>query len=98
MPYIGTNLILAGPRIANLTTQLMKSYQFINLELHGIDLTDPDHDGVEALVSNQPDLRVSLSQKQAVLRTIITTLKRSGYTFCTLKELATHARQQLQES
>ena len=69
-----------------LTRQLIGE-DFLNLELHGIDLLDR-HDGLEALVPYQPDVRVSLENKLLALDAVIDTLKAAGYQFETLRAAA----------
>ena len=62
----------------------------VNLELHGIDVLDR-HDGLEALVPHQPDVRVPQERKLAALAAVIETLRAAGYVFLTLEEAASEA-------
>ena len=60
----------------------------VNLEAHGIDMSDAIPDGLEFLVPHQRDLRKSLADKRAALETAIWTLRGAGYEFITLAEAA----------
>ena len=90
LPYIGTNVVLAGRLGARLLTNLVAGRDFVNLELHGIDLADAHEDGLEALAPHQPDLRRKVADKQAALTSAIQTLKKRGYRFVTLADAARH--------
>jgi peptidoglycan/xylan/chitin deacetylase (PgdA/CDA1 family) len=68
MPAIGTFLLLSE-RLRTYLLSAMRARPFFNLELHGIDLIDARADGVPVpLRGRQPDLRVSLSDKERALR------------------------------
>jgi peptidoglycan/xylan/chitin deacetylase (PgdA/CDA1 family) len=88
LPYIGTYVAVAGVRGARLLTRLMRGRPLVNLELHGIDLSDAREDGLSFLVRHQFDLRVSARAKEAALRSAVHELRRGGYTFVTLAEAA----------
>lgn len=88
LPYIGTSLIMAGQRGARLLTQLMASRPFVSLELHGIDLSDADEDGLGPLAAYQPDLRKTATDKESILTIAIETLRERGYRFVTHREAA----------
>ena len=88
LPYIGTSLVLAGRRGAELLTRGMVGRPLVNLELHGIDLADADVDGLEALRTHQPDLRKSAIAKEGALRAALQQLTKSGYHFVPLREAA----------
>lgn len=88
LPYIGTSIVLAGERGARLLSQLASERDFVNLELHGIDLSDADDDGLRALVPFQQDLRRSAAQKRAALVAAISELKQRGYRFVTCAQAA----------
>ncbi len=85
LPYIGTTVALAGERGARLLTRF-SSREFVNLELHGIDLSDANEDGLRGLAPYQPDLKRSAAEKRAALASAFTELKRQGYSFVTLAE------------
>ncbi|HEX5656558.1 MAG TPA: polysaccharide deacetylase family protein [Polyangiales bacterium] len=85
LPYIGTTVALAGERGARWLTRLA-SRSFVNLELHGIDLSDAHEDGLRGLVPYQQDLRRSAAEKRLALASALSELKRQGYTFVTLAE------------
>lgn len=89
-PYIGTTVVLAGELGAKLLTRLACARDFINLELHGIDLSDAREDGLTALVPYQQDLRRTAAQKRAALSAAFTELKQRGYRFVTLAQAAAH--------
>lgn len=88
LPYIGTSLILAGPRGTRLLTQLMASRPFVSLELHGIDLSDAQQDGLSGLAAYQPDLRKTAAVKESILTIAIETLRARGYRFVTHAQAA----------
>jgi hypothetical protein len=87
LPYIGTTLTLAGPKWARWLTRLLVGEPFVNLELHGIDLLD-ENDGLRALRSHQPDVRVPLSRKLDVLDAVVSLLRGCGYSFVRMHEAA----------
>ncbi|MBL9109131.1 MAG: polysaccharide deacetylase family protein [Myxococcales bacterium] len=87
LPVIGTSLTLAGPTGARLLAAQCAGEPLVNLELHGIDVLDR-HDGLEALVPYQVDVRVPLSRKLDSLGAAIALLRGRGYTFVTLEEAA----------
>jgi peptidoglycan/xylan/chitin deacetylase (PgdA/CDA1 family) len=89
-PYIGTTVVLAGALGAKLLTRLASARDFVNLELHGIDLSDAHEDCLGALAPYQPDLRRSAAQKRAALTAAFGELKQRGYRFVTLAEAAAH--------
>jgi len=89
-PYIGTTVVLAGELGAKLLTRLACAREFVNLELHGIDLSDAHEDGLGTLVPYQQDLKRSAAQKRAALSSAFSELKRQGYRFVTLAEAARH--------
>lgn len=88
LPFIGTSVVLQGPRVARALTRGMIGRPFVNLELHGIDLSDADEDGLTALRAHQPDLRRTAAQKEEALRASVKTLRDAGYTFVTLEAAA----------
>jgi peptidoglycan/xylan/chitin deacetylase (PgdA/CDA1 family) len=89
-PYIGTTVVLAGELGAKLLTRLACARSFINLELHGIDLSDAHEDGLTSLVPYQQDLRRSAAQKRAALAAAFSELAQRGYRFVTLAQAAAH--------
>ncbi len=87
LPVIGTALTLAGPALAGWLARQVARQTFVNLELHGIDLLEP-RDGLEGLARQQPDLRLPLARKRAVLETVIDVLRARGFQFVRLAEAA----------
>ncbi|MFW6023558.1 MAG: polysaccharide deacetylase family protein, partial [Myxococcota bacterium] len=92
LPYIGTSVVLAGPRGAPLLTRAIEGRRLVNLELHGIDLADAHDDDLGFLRPHQPDLRRSRRTKESALRAALARLRRAGYAFVTLNEAAEHFR------
>ena len=90
LPYIGTSLIVGGQRGTELLTRAVLGRPLVNLELHGIDLCDREHDDLGFLAAHRPDLRVALGAKERALRLALTMLRDNGYTFVTLAEAAQH--------
>jgi peptidoglycan/xylan/chitin deacetylase (PgdA/CDA1 family) len=88
LPYIGTNLVLAGVFGARQLTRLIAGRNLVNLELHGIDAADAEDDGLQELAVHQPDLRKRGSDKLAALRATIGALHDHGYEFVTLADAA----------
>jgi len=88
LPYIGTSVTLGGPRLARVLSHAMVGRPLVNLELHGIDLSDVEDDGLRWLAPHQPDLRRSAAEKEAALRAAIAVLRSAGYAFVTLAEAA----------
>lgn len=87
LPVIGTALTLAGPALAGWLARQVARLEFVNLELHGIDLLETE-DGLDDLARQQPDLKVPLSRKRAVLETVIDVLRARGFQFVRLSEAA----------
>jgi peptidoglycan/xylan/chitin deacetylase (PgdA/CDA1 family) len=87
LPFIGTTLAMAGPNVSRRLAQACVGEPLVNLELHGIDVLDAS-DGLETLVSHQPDVRVSRARKLHSLRSAIGELAQAGYSFVTLRAAA----------
>jgi hypothetical protein len=72
----------------------MRRRPFFNLELHGIDLCDPDRDGIPSeLALRQPDLRVELAWKRRALEATLDRLAME-YEFVLLREAATRVQRE----
>lgn len=87
LPFIGTTLTLFGPQRSRWLTQGVLASNFVNLELHGIDVL-ASQDGLAALEPYQPDVRVPLQRKLDSLDAAIGVLKQAGYSFVRLDEAA----------
>lgn len=87
LPYIGTSVMLAGPKRVGLLTAQIAGRPLVNLELHGIDVLDAG-DGLQALLPYQHDVRIPVASKLATLRAVVEDLARRGYTFVTLLDAA----------
>jgi peptidoglycan-N-acetylglucosamine deacetylase len=88
LPYFGTSVVMSGGPGARLLTEAVVGRPLVNLELHGIDLSDASADGLTWLKPHQQDLRRSASAKGEALRSAIATLRRHRYEFVTLEEAA----------
>lgn len=88
LPFIGTTLSLLGPGMARVLARRIAGRPLVNLELHGIDLSDAAPDGLSFLAPHQSDLRLSLSRKRAALLAAVDELVRAGYELVTLAEAA----------
>ena len=87
LPFIGTTLTLAGPRMARYMAKLVVGSPLVNLELHGIDVLDAD-DGFTELRDHQPDSRVPHARKLEALDAVVAELRNAGYSFVRLDEAA----------
>jgi hypothetical protein len=88
LPAIGTSLLLAPAPLRRALARAMSRRRFWNLELHGIDFADADHDGIPGeLVDRQPDLRVPIRDKLARLEQLLDQLT-PDWTFTTLADVA----------
>jgi peptidoglycan/xylan/chitin deacetylase (PgdA/CDA1 family) len=87
LPFIGTTLTLFGPERSRWLTRGVLASNFVNLELHGIDVL-ASSDGLGALEPHQPDVRVTLQRKVDSLDAAIGVLKSNGYSFVRLDEAA----------
>ena len=88
VPAIGTYLVATPVAVRTRILEAMRARPVFNLECHGIDLCDAEHDGIPGeLVAKQHDLRVPLTEK---LRAMEATLDRLApeYEFVTLKGVA----------
>jgi hypothetical protein len=88
LPFIGTTLSMLGPRMARTFARRIAGRPLVNLELHGIDLSDAHPDGLEFLAPHQSDLRFSLERKRAALLAAVSELQSQGYELVTLAEAA----------
>lgn len=88
LPFIGTSVVLASPTMASMLTRMAAGRDFVNLELHGIDLADAEQDGLSFLAPHQPDLRRTAEQKRESLLAAIRTLRATGHRFVTLDRAA----------
>jgi hypothetical protein len=72
LPLIGTTL-LSGPRwLATALRGAAEKLTYFHLELHGLDLADPESDGyAPSLVRVQPELRRPLPAKLTALRSLL---------------------------
>jgi hypothetical protein len=85
LPFIGTSLALMGETVAKTMAYSIAQQPFVNLELHGIDALDR-RDGLDHLAKIQPDLRIPWEQKLRTLEAVLSVLKRSEFSFMTLRE------------
>ncbi len=86
--YIGTSVAMAGENGARVLTRALTGRRVVSLELHGIDASDADADGLRWLAPHQRDLGRSSVRKIAALRVAIRTLREMGYRFATAREAA----------
>ena len=86
--YIGTSVAMAGETGARILTRALTGRRVVSLELHGIDASDADTDGLGWLAPHQRDLGRSGAKKIAALRAAIGTLRDMGYRFATAREAA----------
>jgi len=87
LPVIGTALTLAGPALAGWLLRQVAREPFVNLELHGIDLLEAG-DAPPGLARYQPDLRIPLAKKRAVLTSVVELLRSRGFRFVRLDQAA----------
>jgi hypothetical protein len=72
LPLIGTTLLSGPSLLAARLRHAAERLRFLNLELHAIDLADPDRDDLTPdLVRRQPELRVPLSVRRERLRALL---------------------------
>lgn len=88
LPYIGTALVVGGRHVAAHLTRQMLGRELIHLELHGFDAADRHEDDLHALARHRVDLDRSASDKLAALSAAVGVMKRAGYVFVTLDQVA----------
>lgn len=88
LPFIGTSVVLPRPAVADGLARAMIGRPFINLELHGIDASDGDLDGIGPLAQRLPELKRSADHKLQNLRVVVRRLEAAGYHFVTLESAA----------
>jgi peptidoglycan-N-acetylglucosamine deacetylase len=88
LPYIGTYVVFPSEHTARALTRSVVGRPLVNLEIHGIDLSDAAEDDLGFLVPHQFDLRRRARDKEAALRAAISVLRDAGYRFVTLREAA----------
>ncbi len=73
LPMVGT-FVLGGRGLkGSLLLREAEACRYLHLELHGIDLADPETDGYDpALIKRQPELRVPLATRLGRLRGLLT--------------------------
>ena len=77
LPAIGTTLLTAPAWLRRRLVAGAARHALFNLELHGIDGCDAEEDGIPGeLVARQPDLRVPVADKLAILDALLTELVR----------------------
>lgn len=76
MPFIGTSVIALGRPGYLAMSPWLKRARWLNFELHGIDLTDHQGDGMPARLRVQPDQRVPLRHKWPLLLRVMEDLAR----------------------
>ena len=75
LPAIGTTLLTAPAWLRRRLLAGAARRTLFNLELHGIDGCDAELDGIPGeLVARQPDLRIPVAEKLAILDGLLTTL------------------------
>lgn len=72
LPVVGTALLSGPRRISDLLRAQVERMDYAHIELHGLDLADPDEDGyAQALVDKQPELKVSFEDRCKRLGTLL---------------------------
>lgn len=87
-PYTGTFVVMWGVPGARLLTRLIAGRPFVNLVLHGADLCDAAHDGLDGLAAYQRDLARPVEDKREALGEAVRVLKQRGFRFVSLSEAA----------
>jgi hypothetical protein len=88
VPAIGTALLVAPAAVRRRVIDAMARREFWNLELHGIDFADAERDGIPGeLVERQPDLRIAIDDKLAVLERTLDDIA-ARWQFTTLAQVA----------
>ena len=77
LPAIGTTLLTLPAWLRKRLVYGADKHDLFNLELHGIDGCDAEEDGIPGeLVLRQPDLRIPVADKLAILDELLTALAR----------------------
>jgi len=87
VPLIGTSFALLGRRISRWLVSRAGGSPLWNLELHGIDFLSA-RDGLSHLSKVQPDVAISLADKQTTLDVVLRKLADDGVEFVTLADAA----------
>lgn len=77
LPFIGTSVIALGEAGRLALAPVLARSDWLNFELHGIDLTDHAGDGIPARLRTQPDQRVPLARKWPLLVKVLEDLART---------------------
>jgi peptidoglycan/xylan/chitin deacetylase (PgdA/CDA1 family) len=89
LPVIGTSLVAGPAWLRRYLVAAALREPFFNLELHGIDLADPEGDEMPpALVARQPELHRPLAYKLAALDATLAAAREAGAAFRRLDEVA----------
>ena len=95
VPLTGALLAAAGPFRAGRLAGLCSRRGFLCIELHGVDLMDISHDGLDPALSVQPDLRIPWHRKYESILVFCRTLLERGYRALTLEQAAKEMRKKL---
>ncbi len=72
LPLVGTFLLGAPAPVAAVLREQAATQSYVHLQFHGIDLCDPEIDGIDAkLIKRQPELRHSLKRRQSWIKEIL---------------------------
>jgi hypothetical protein len=71
LPLTGGLLALAGRRAAGLLARAAARAEWVQLELHGVDLLDIATDGLDPALAAQPDLRIPWQRKAASIKAFV---------------------------
>ncbi len=89
LPFIGTSVLMYPQWMLSAVTRgLTQTQPFLNFELHGIDMMDPNDPGTQQLRPHQPDLRVSLKEKEQRFHNVFQQIAKT-HRFCTLQDAVT---------
>jgi hypothetical protein len=87
LPLIGTTVTTLPDRVFDVFYRGFRQREFLNLELHGIDLMDASDGAGELLPQHQPDLRIPAAKKLAKLRRLFARIA-ADYEIVTLANVA----------
>ncbi len=86
-PLVGTALFALGERGVSLLGPLLERETLLHPEFHAADLLALDDDGLAPELAVQPDLRMALDTKKAILRTFLADCRRGGRPSAPLRHL-----------
>lgn len=74
IPFIGTTITMFPRKATSMLLRFLRSAELVSIEFHAIDMMDARLDDFETLIPFQPDAKISLAEKEAKIRGVLSRL------------------------